>query len=105
MAKTVVHPLILLGEMRGKLSTEALKLPGPDPLKNILREVDQLAGRIESQLKSGALVLQREETRLRGQFYEEIETGIDLGYPTERIASNLLAIVKGMRKHIILDLP
>ncbi len=44
-----------------------------------------------------------ERSKLWDQFYEEVETGIDLDYTTDIIAENLVNIVKGERGHIILD--
>ena len=73
MAKQLVDPIGLLGEIRGKLSTEALKIPAPDPLKAILGEVDQLAGRLESEIRSGVLVLQRDAVVIRDVLRKDLE--------------------------------
>jgi len=49
MASDLDRALRLLGELRGQL----LKIPGPTPLKDALQEADQLAGRVEDEIRAG----------------------------------------------------
>lgn len=39
-----------LGRMRGKAFTEMVRLPAPDPFKKILREVDTILSRTETEI-------------------------------------------------------
>ena len=48
----VDQALRTLGEIRGKVYTEMIRLPAPDPLKDVLREVESMASKLEEEIRS-----------------------------------------------------